>query len=167
MAKVVANAAGYTENHAEVTFTDVPATHTFYIYIQRLASRNVVSGYSDPARCSNGQAPCFQPEALVTRGQMSKFVALAANFTEALPPDQQTFKDVLTTDPFWQYIERLSSRAVVGGYACGAAGEPCPGTYFRPGAPVTRGQASKFVALAFFPNCDAVAAGNWQKNIMR
>ena len=160
MAKVVANAAGYVENHTNVTFTDVPATHTFYIFIQRLASRGVVSGYSDPSRCSNGQAPCFQPEAPVTRGQMSKFVAVAANFTEAVPPNQQTFRDVLPPDTFWQYIERLASRAIVGGYVCGSNGEPCPGTYFRPAEPVTRGQASKFVALAFFPNCDTLAGGN-------
>lgn len=157
MAKIVSNAAGFDEPHAGVTFTDVPATHTFYIFIQRLASRGVVSGYNTQDRCPATGAPCFQPEALVTRGQMSKFVALAAAFTEPVPAGQQSFVDVPSSDTFWQYIERLSTRGVVGGYSCGGAGEPCPGSYFRPNNFVTRGQASKFVSLAFFPNCQTPA----------
>ncbi|HEX8217915.1 MAG TPA: S-layer homology domain-containing protein [Chloroflexia bacterium] len=159
MAKIVSNAAGFDESHAEVTFTDVPATHTFYIFIQRLASRGVVSGYNTQDRCPATGAPCFQPEALVTRGQMSKFVALAAEFNEPVPAGQRSFADVPTSDTFWQYIERLSTRGVVGGYSCGGAGEPCPGSYFRPTNFVTRGQASKFVSLAFFPNCQTPARG--------
>jgi S-layer homology domain len=158
MAKVVANAAGFTEDHSEVSFADVPTSHTFYVYIQRLASRGVVGGYSDPAKCPDGKAPCFLPDANVTRGQMSKFVALAAGFHETLPAGQQTFADVPSTNPFWQYIERLASRSIVSGYGCGAVGEPCPGVYFRSTAFVTRGQASKFVSLAFFPNCATLAA---------
>jgi hypothetical protein len=160
MAKVVSNAAAFSEPHDDVTFADVPTTHTFYIFIQRLASRNVISGYNDPARCLNGVAPCFLPDALVTRGQMSKFVALAAEFDEPVSPTTQSFTDVPTTDTFWAYIERLSGRGVVGGYACGAENEECDGQnrpYFRPTANVTRGQASKFVSLAFFPNCETPA----------
>jgi hypothetical protein len=91
---------------------------------------------------------------------MSKFVALAAEFDEPVSPTTQSFTDVPTTDTFWAYIERLSGRGVVGGYACGAENEECDGQnrpYFRPTANVTRGQASKFVSLAFFPNCETPA----------
>lgn len=160
MAKVVSNAAAFSEAHDEVTFADVRTTHTFYIYIQRLAARGVVSGYNDPGRCLNGAAPCFLPDALVTRGQMSKFVVLAAGFNEPVPSTSQTFQDVPSTDTFWAYVERLSGRGVVGGYACGGENEECDEQnrpYFRPTANVTRGQASKFVSLAFFPNCEAPA----------
>jgi S-layer homology domain len=156
MAKIVSNAAGFSEPHTEVTFTDVPVTHTFYIFIQRLASRNIVAGYSDSIHCASTGAPCYLPDAHVTRGQMSKFVAIAAGFVDPTPAGQQTYTDVHNTDPFWQYIEQLSRRGVVGGYTCGSPGEPCDNLkrpYFRPGALVTRGQASKFVSLAFFPNC--------------
>jgi hypothetical protein len=48
---------------------------------------------------------------------------------------------------------------VIGGYACGGEGVPCipplNRPYFRPYNNVTRGQASKIVANAFFPNCQA------------
>jgi pimeloyl-ACP methyl ester carboxylesterase len=159
MAKIVSNAAGFDEAHSDVTFTDVGTDHTFYVFIQRLASRGVVGGYNDPSKCPNGAAPCFLPGALVTRGQMSKFVAEAADFNEAVPPDTMSFADVPPTDTFWVYIQRLSGRGVVSGYACGGAGEECPGIYFRPAANVTRGQASKFVSLAFYPNCETPARG--------
>ena len=39
------------------------------------------------------------------------------------------------------------------GNTCGATGEPCPGSYFRPVANVSRGQTAKFISNAFFPNC--------------
>jgi hypothetical protein len=157
MAKVVSNAAGFSEAHNEVTFNDVPTTHTFYIFIQRLSSRGVVSGYSDPAKCPGVQPPCFLPQANVNRQQMSKFVALAASFNEPVPSTQQTFADVPSTNTFWEFIERLAARGVVGGYPCGRPGEPCDSeqrAYFRPVIDVTRGQASKFVSLAFFPECE-------------
>ncbi|MEA2574931.1 MAG: hypothetical protein QOH93_2229 [Chloroflexia bacterium] len=160
MAKVVSNAAGFSEGHSEVTFNDVPTSHTFYMFIQRLSSRNVVSGYSDAGRCAGVQPPCFLPEANVNRQQMSKFVALAATFTEPVPSAQQTFADVPSSNTFWEFIERLATRGVVSGYACGRADEPCDDQsrpYFRPTNDVTRGQASKFVSLAFFPNCEVPA----------
>lgn len=160
MAKVVSNAAGFSEAHSSQTFTDVPTSHTFYLFIERLASRNIVSGYNDPARCPSGQAPCFLPGALVTRGQMAKFVSEGASFTEGVPPNRRTFADVPSTNTFWLFIERLAGRDVVSGYQCGTSSEPCDNQsrpYFRPGAPVTRGQASKFVSLAFFPNCQTPA----------
>ena len=53
---------------------------------------------------------------------------------------------------FHQFIQRLSSRGYISGYACGGAGEPCvpPDNrpYFRPNNPVTRGQTAKIVASA-------------------
>jgi len=49
-------------------------------------------------------------------------------------------------------VERLASRNIIGGYACGGAGEPCvpPANlpYFRSYAQVTRGQSCKIVAIA-------------------
>ncbi|HEX8597858.1 MAG TPA: S-layer homology domain-containing protein [Chloroflexia bacterium] len=166
MAKIVSNAAGFTEDHVKATFSDVATNHTFYIYIQRLASRNIVSGYGTAAHCPAG-VPCFLPGATVSRGQMAKFVASAAGFGYVIPPSQQTFADVDRDDAFWLYIERLASRNVVGGYACGqsslpgsicgVATETCDASnrpYYRPCALVTRGQAAKFVSLAFFPACE-------------
>ena len=72
---------------------------------------------------------------------------------------QQTFSDVPNTHPFWLYIERVGpvGHGVVNGYSCGQppAG-PCDAQqrpYYLPSNDVTRGQTTKFIANAFFPNC--------------
>ncbi len=78
-AKIVANAAGFTDIPNGQTFQDVPPTHTFYVEMQRLASRNVMGGYE----CGGPGEPCVAPENRpyfrpgndVTRGQSAKIVA--------------------------------------------------------------------------------------------
>ncbi len=80
LAKVDANAAGYGETPTGQTFEDVSPTNPFYLYIERVASHGVISGYT----CGQGPAgPCvppqnrpyFLPANNVTRGQTSKIVA--------------------------------------------------------------------------------------------
>ncbi len=77
--KIVSNAAGFTEPPVGQTFEDVPPTHTFYDFIQRLASRNVMQGYPcggpfEPC-VPPGNRPYFRPGNDVTRGQSAKIVA--------------------------------------------------------------------------------------------
>ena len=157
LAKMVSNAGGFSEPVSGQTFQDVPSTHTFYEFIQRLTARGYMSGYvcggvGEP--CINNR-PYFRPQANATRGQTSKIVSNAAGYTE--PPGGQTFQDVPPTHTFYVEIQRLASRNVMQGYACGGPGEPCVEPenrpYFRPGNDVTRGQSAKIVANAFFPNC--------------
>lgn len=78
IAKIVSNGAGYTESHTGQTFEDVPATDTFYLPVERLASRAVMAGYD----CNNPGEPCgpdgrpyFRPGSNATRGQVAKIVA--------------------------------------------------------------------------------------------
>jgi hypothetical protein len=68
VAKFVSNAAGYNEAvpATRQTFSDVPASDTFWLYIERVYAHGVVSGYSDRT---------FRAGASVTRGQTSKFIA--------------------------------------------------------------------------------------------
>ncbi|HUP26854.1 MAG TPA: S-layer homology domain-containing protein, partial [Chloroflexia bacterium] len=79
----------------------------------------------------------------------------AAGFTE--PVTGQSFADVLPSNTFYVFIERLSRRGVISGYDCGTVpNEPCDAQrrpYFRPNNNVTRGQAAKIVANTFFPEC--------------
>lgn len=117
-------------------FSDVPPSNPFYSVISALTCRGVVGGYSDGT---------FQPGANVTRGQMAKFTANAAGFTEVYTT--ATFTDVPVGSTFHPYVERLVRHEVVGGYTDPArcpTGVPC----FRPGDPVTRGQVAQFVAAA-------------------
>ena len=125
-----------------VTFADVPPTHPFYAYVRCLTCRGIVSGYADGT---------FRPYADVTRGQLAKILAGAAQFADPVPSTQQTFADVPPTHPFWLPAERLTVRQAISGYTCGGPGEPCDPLnrpYFRPGVGATRGQIAKITALA-------------------
>ncbi|HYO51045.1 MAG TPA: S-layer homology domain-containing protein, partial [Chloroflexia bacterium] len=76
LSKIVSNARGYSDVPIDQTFEDVPPTNTFYQWIERLASRGIMSGYP----CGGPNEPCVQPERRpyfrpnnnVTRGQTSK-----------------------------------------------------------------------------------------------
>jgi hypothetical protein len=128
-----------TATPCTVQFTDVPESNTFYAPVRCLACQGIMSGYSDGT---------FRPNNDVTRGQLSKIVANSAGFNE--PVSGQTFDDVSPTDTFYQFIERMASRGIIGGYPCGGVSEPCGSgkPYFRPNANATRGQISKIVSEA-------------------
>jgi hypothetical protein len=58
-------------------FTDVPATHPFFAFINSLYMDNIISGYpcggtGEP--CDPQNRPYYRPSNNVTRGQMAKFV---------------------------------------------------------------------------------------------
>lgn len=142
-------------NGALPDFGDVPVDHPRADRIRTLAGRGVLGGYP----CGGTGEPCippdnlpyFRPDNKVTRGQASKIVANAADFTEIISGTQQSFTDVPPSSPFYLYIERAAMHGVIGGYPCGGEGEPCDSAnrpYFRPGNDVTRGQLSKIVSNA-------------------
>jgi hypothetical protein len=159
LSKLVANAAGLSATPTGQTFEDVPASHTFYLYIERMANSDVLGGYpcgsvpQEPCLAPDDR-PYFRPGANATRGQIAKIISNAAGFDDM--PTQQTFEDVAPDSPFYLWVERLAGRGVMGGYACGGEGEPC-GTnnkpYFRPNANATRGQVAKIVVNTFLPGC--------------
>jgi hypothetical protein len=135
-------------------FTDVPPTNTFYPFVKCLACKGIINGYpcgSPFEPCDPDNNPYFRPNNYVTRGQLSKIVSQSAGFTEPVPASQQSFEDVPYGSTFWEYIERLYSRGVIGGYQCGVAPtEPCVPPenrpYFRPNNGATRGQLTKIVS---------------------
>jgi hypothetical protein len=157
IAKIVSNSAGFVEPVSGQTFEDVLPGSTFYDFIERLASRQIMSGYAcggvgEP--CGPENRPYFRPNSNASRGQLAKIVSNAAGFQE--PVSGQTFEDVAPGNTFYDFIERLVSRSVMSGYPCGSIGEPCGPEnrpYFRPGNLVTRGQTSKIVGNTFFPEC--------------
>lgn len=162
IAKMVSQSADFNDPPGEQIYEDVPPGSTFYDFVQRLSRRGVMSGYpcaqvpAEPC-VPPANRPYFRPDALATRGQLSKIVSNAAEFDDE--PTTQEFEDVPPTNPFYIWVERLAGRHVMGGYPCGSVDEePCvaPGNrpYFRYGSMVTRGQGAKIVANAFFPNCD-------------
>ncbi len=120
------------------TFSDVPAEHPFFAYIEAAAHAGVISGYADGT---------FQPYADVTRGQIAKIAMLAAG-RPLITPAVARFADVPPGSPFFSYVETAACAGLLSGYDCGGPGEPCDAQnrpYFRPGNSATRGQVAKIV----------------------
>ncbi|HKP53613.1 MAG TPA: S-layer homology domain-containing protein [Chloroflexia bacterium] len=160
IAKVVSNAAGFSEDPGPQVYEDVGATSTFYTWINRLSNRGHMGGYTcgtipeEPCVPPDNR-PYFRPFANATRGQLAKIVSNAAGVVG--DPANHFYTDVPLDHPFYVWIMRLTNLGVMSGYLCGGEGEPCDEEnrpYFRPFANVTRGQASKIVANTFYPNCE-------------
>lgn len=159
LSKIVSNAAGFNDVPPGQLFQDILPGSTFYMFVQRLASRGYISGYP----CGGAGEPCvppgnlpyFRPNTNATRGQISKIDSNAAGYSDT--PSGQQFQDVAVGSTYYVFTYRLVSRSIMAGYPCGGAGEPCvpPGNlpYFRPNTNATRGQTSKIVANTFIPNC--------------
>ncbi|HEX8220401.1 MAG TPA: S-layer homology domain-containing protein [Chloroflexia bacterium] len=78
ISKIVSIAAEFDEEIPEdqQQFTDVDQDSPFWVYIERLAGRGVISGYGDASKCPTG-TPCFRYNDQTTRGQMAKIAANA------------------------------------------------------------------------------------------
>ncbi len=157
IAKIVSNSAGYDEDPGAQVYEDVDPSNAFYQWINRLSMRGHMGGYlcgGEGEPCGVDDLPYFRPFADATRAQLAKIVSNAAGLVDT--GAEQIFTDMLADNTFYVWIQRLASRGIMGGYACGGEGEPCDDAnrpYFRPYNNVTRGQTSKIVAGAFFPNC--------------
>lgn len=81
LSKIDANAAGFSDTPPSGTqsFADVPVGSTYYVYIERLSMRGIISGYQcgqAPAGLCDAQSrPYFLPSTDITRGQTSKITA--------------------------------------------------------------------------------------------
>ena len=141
IAKMIVLAAQYplTLPPGAPHFADVPPASPFYTFIEVAYAHGVISGYADGT---------FRPYALVTRAQLSKMIVIARGLALVTPP-VPTFRDVSAAYWAYSYIETAAAHTIVGGYDCGAPGEPCPGRYFRPEAFATRAQLSKMIFQAF------------------
>lgn len=115
-------------------FADVCSEFWAYTFIEDIAARDIVGGYTDGT---------FRPYNPATRGQLSKMIVLARGWP-LLSPDTATFRDVPVGSTFFSFIETAKARAVISGYACGAG---C--LEFRPNNNVTRAQISKMIVTGF------------------
>jgi hypothetical protein len=122
---------------AAPTFRDVPDTYPFYGYIETATQHGAISGYDCGPGCRE-----FRPGNNVTRGQISKLIAVALGWTLTTPATP-TFRDVDATNPFYAAIETVYAHGVISGYDCG------PGCLeFRPANNATRAQLSKMLWIA-------------------
>ena len=137
--KMVVNAAGWAISTPVMpTFADVAASDAFYPYIETGAGRGIISGYpcggpGEPC-VAPGNRPYFRPGNAITRGQLSKVIALARGYPLPSPP-VATFGDVPVGSPFFGYVEAVDAQGIVSGYPCGGSGNPALGSI---SAPATR-----------------------------
>jgi hypothetical protein len=102
LSKIVSNSFGWNEPVSGQLFEDVLIGSTFYDYIGRLASRNIVTGYpcgglGEP--CGQTYLPYFRPNASVTRAQIAKIVQLARTQPNSTPTVQPTSTTTTTPMP--------------------------------------------------------------------
>jgi hypothetical protein len=162
VAKMVSQSAGFQNDVSGQTYEDVPPGSTFYLYVERLSQREVISGYA----CGGVNEPCvapdnrpyFRPYDHTRRGQVVKIVRRAAEH-ESVATEQQTFADVPVGSTYYEDVEGLlvDSPGLLNGYACGDPSMPCDELhrpYLRPTREITRGQTVKIIVGRFFRECD-------------
>ena len=125
---MVVLAAGALESHAQIsrqtTFPDVASNYWAQPYIQRLAERNIITGYPDGT---------FRPEKSVDRDEFAAIVRKAFD-VEPIRQIQSgaVYKDV----PAGYWASRPIEEAYQQGFMTGY-----PGGYFRPQQPVSKVEA--------------------------
>jgi S-layer homology domain len=150
LSKIIVNSGHLTGNPGSQLYADVQPGSTFYTDINLLKEQGIIDGYP----CGPYYYPYFRPDNPATRAQISKIVTKVIGWYD--DPGNQKFTDVLPSNTFYAYIQRLSLHNAISGYVCGGVGEPCDNLnrpYFRPNNQTTRGQLSKIDVYAFFPSC--------------
>ncbi len=96
--------------HVGESFTDVPVTNLFYLFIETLLHSGVTAG------CSANQ---YCPLNNVQRQAMGKFICLAMESSSpgscSISSCAQIFGDVPSSNPFCSYIEALYNAGIVNG----------------------------------------------------
>lgn len=110
-------------------FADVSNGDWFKVYVDALAKRNAVSGYSDDL---------FHPESNVTRAEFAKMLCLAMGWPLRTPKNP-TYQDVSKSHWAFAYVETASSNKAFSGYIDRS---------FRPDEKLFRADVAKVAATA-------------------
>lgn len=117
-------------------FSDVPASHTFFKYVQKMRELGITSGCAATSYC---------PDDPVTRGQMAVFLIRGRlGLSGAQPfPHAPTpyFADVAANHPFFSAIQKMKELGITSG---------CSAIQYCPDQPTTRGQMAVFLIRAFY-----------------
>ena len=134
--------------HVGDSFTDVPRSHVFYQFAERVLHNGVTTGCTPTTYC---------PDATVFRLQMAVFIARAQAGGDANIPvsgsaqgnpyncvsgGQSQFTDIAPDNPFCRHVHYIFSTGVTTGCITTPPRQYCPGDN------VTRGQMALFIARA-------------------
>jgi hypothetical protein len=134
--------------HIGQSFADVPKTHTFYPFVERILHNGVTTGCTGTTYC---------PDDNVFRLQMAVFIARAQAGGDANIPSSGSaqgnsynctsggisqFTDIAPTDAFCRHVHYIFSTGVTTGCVTTPPRQYCPGDN------VSRGQMALFIARA-------------------
>lgn len=122
-AVMIAKAKGLPEAHQTVQFNDLYGRSSAS-WIQAAVDSGIVSGYPDGT---------FRPFSTVTRGELAIMLSRAYDLKGS---GSSPFRDVTPNVSSYRAVLGLSEASYVGGFEDGT---------FRPGEPLTRGQAAAFI----------------------
>ena len=149
--KILSSALGWSDPPSGQTFEDVQATgptSTFYVFIQRAASRGLIGGTlwykSERAVRRARNRPYFRPNNNITRAQISKVVVLGRGWVTGTPTPvpttaPYTFQDVPPTNAFQfadvERVQRQQIARLVRLYVADRLGRPLGEHARRPALP--------------------------------
>lgn len=113
-------------------FTDVPATHSLFKWIQKLRELGITTGCTQTEYC---------PDSPVTRGQMATFLIRSRFGSTFKYPVTPFFQDVPTINIFFPFVQKLKQLGITAG---------CTANTFCPDSSNTRGQMAVFLTRMFF-----------------
>jgi RHS repeat-associated protein len=137
MAVFIGASLGHPPIACDGRFADVPTTHSFCGFIERMADDGITGG------CSNDPL-IFCPDAPVSRAQMAVFIETALGVGTPLPCSGRVFDDVNAETvgvAFCGFIEDFATRGITGGCSLTPP-------LFCPNDPVTRAQMAVFLVAA-------------------
>ncbi|MDQ6694859.1 MAG: S-layer homology domain-containing protein [Chloroflexota bacterium] len=108
------------------TFTDVPTSNPFWVYIERITVRGAMpgfpcGGFREP--CDPQRQPYFRPIGHMTLGELAEDISTIHHYNETTR--DQTFADVPPGTPHYRALEQLGHRFILPGVTCGGPGLPC------------------------------------------
>ena len=116
-------------------FTDVPASSSFFPYIQKLADLGLTHGCTATTYCPTGPVPRMDASVLIVRGKLESL--FGDKFTYPTTP---FFTDVPASLPQFPYIQKMYELGMTSG---------CSATQFCPNSNLTRQEISVFLTRAF------------------
>lgn len=116
-------------------FTDVPANHPYFRYIQKLKELGITTGCTPTTYC---------PDDPINRGQLAVFLIRARLAIQAptipFAPTTPFFTDVPPNHPYFPFIQKMKELGITTG---------CSPTTYCPDAFTTRGQIATFLVRGF------------------
>ena len=127
------------------TFTDVPASSSYFLYVEWLAHTGITTGTSPTT---------FSPDSSVTREQMAAFLDRLVGSPKFTPPKTPTFTDVPASSSYFPQIEWLRNTGITTGTS--------PTTY-SPKNSVTREQMAVFMQRIAYTR---LACGQYKTGVL-